>query len=141
MELFFKGQTEIDNFKELRIEIKLPEYCDYCNNVEYEIIKDLHYIVKYIPNGWILVDSNSNPYGKMCGVSLYMYDEIENKKHIFIENNIVYFYPYQIYKSCLDYFINKEGINLNDIEVYFKLEIDTNIENISCHLPDNEDNP
>ena len=126
LELFFKGKRQIEDFKEMKIEIKLPvkdgDGYRYCNNIEYHILKELRYTIKHIPSNNLLIDSNSNPYGKLCGTTLYMYDEIENKRQVFIEDDIIYFYPYQIYQGCLDHFIKNHN-NFNDMELYFKLEL------------------
>jgi len=130
LELFFKGKHQIEYFKEMKIEIELPVKDDeavyrYCEHIEYHILKELHYTIKHIPSNNLLIDSNSSPYGKLCGTTLYMYDEIENKRQVFIEDDIIYFYPYQIYQGCLDHFIKNHNNynNFNDMELYFKLEL------------------
>ena len=123
LDFFFKGNEEIEKFKEMRIEIKLPVNNNeagykYCDNIEYYILKNLHYTIKHIPTDTFDYE------GTFSGI------DIKNNQ-VFIENDIIYFYPYKIDQDTLDLFIEDNidymGLsiqnNFDDMELYFKLEL------------------
>lgn len=139
--LEFNGYDDIMNNMESTLEIKLPpepnEPYKYINDIEYYMIKHINYTVYLDDN--ILLNSDSNQYGKICGISLLMYDDIENRRQIFYypEDNIIRFCPCGLYKGCLDSIFNNNNLHdVNELLHYklldrIKLEINIELDNFN----------
>lgn len=131
--LCFVGVQGVSDFMNTSIEIQLPPEPSipykYIHDIEYLLLNHLFYRVSI--NGYDLINSDSNNYSKISGITLKMYDEIENRKQIryYSNENIIRFNPYQIYKGCLDHIINPDNPleeklrYLNNMAIYFSCEI------------------
>lgn len=133
--LEYKGLKGIEDFINSTLEIYIPPEPEkpykYIHSIEYQLIKKLTYrVVLY---GRELI--NSNQHMPITGITLQMYDEIENRKliHFYQESfypSIIWFNPYEIYKGCLDSIIKPENsfhpeirTHLNNMEIYFTCEL------------------
>ena len=145
IELTYNGLKGIEDFINSTLEICIPPEpvypFKYIHNIEYFLIKHLHYRVILYDRE--LINSDQNQHGNICGITLQMYDEIENRKQIHFyqeetDNSIIWFNPYEIYKGCLDLVLNPENsfhpeirTHLDNIEIYFTCELyDFNFDNI-----------
>lgn len=138
LEIVKYGLEEIKDFCNSRLEIYLPEITNsqykYVNKIEYSVIKDIQYIIN-VDNQEVL-NSNTNLHGKICGITLLMFNEIEEVNQINItetENNFaVYLSPYQLYKGCLNTILCNDNIinNTNNIELRFIINVDITYEDI-----------
>lgn len=138
LEIVKYGLEEIKDFCYSRLEIELPKISNsqykYINKVEYSAIKDIQYIIN-VDNQEVL-NSNTNLHSKICGITLLMFDEIEEVNQINIiesENNFtVYLSPYQLYRGCLNTILCNDNIinNTNNIELIFTINVDITFEDI-----------
>lgn len=128
--LSYRGINEIKQFCDAQLEIALPELHNpykYINNIEYGIIKNLTYKISL--DGKYLINSDDNDYGKICGTTLEMYDYIENRRQIhLLENGIITFSPYEIYRGCLDLIIGNEMLIKYDNSILDNLVIEFSAE-------------
>lgn len=145
IELEYNGLKGIEDFINSTIEISIPIEPDhpykYISNIEYYLIKHIHYRVILYDNE--LINSDLNQYSNICGITLQMYDELENRKQIHyyqedFSNPIIWFNPYEIYKGCLDSVIKPENsfhpeikTHLDNMKIYFTCDLyDFNYDNI-----------
>ena len=142
--LEYKGLKGIEDFINSTIEIALPPEpinpYKYIHNIEYYLLKQLSYRVVLYERE--LVNSDKNNYSRISGITLKMYDDIENRKqvHYYSEdtNPIIRFNPYEIYRGCLEPIIKPDNSfhpeilkHLDNIEIYFCCEIyEFNYDNI-----------
>jgi hypothetical protein len=130
--LKYKGINEINDFKNSRLDIKLPLNLNspykYINKIEYKIINEIQYTVVF--NNDILFNSIESELSKISGTTLDMYDLINNNTQIHInEENIISFIPYNIYKGCLDTFLSDFMLNTyntyfrDNLELHFMIDI------------------
>lgn len=137
IDLSYKGLDGIEEFSNTILEINIPpepsQPYKYIHSIEYQLIKNLSY--KVVLYDRELINSNQNPHGAISGITLKMFDDMENRKQINLyqeqDNSLsIRFNPYEIYRGCLDLIIKPENAiypdirtHINNMEIYFTCEL------------------